>query len=348
MQKRRHSYDLLRIISTFMVMLIHVNAYYFIPLLSQKTELSFTYVIESIFNIVTRFSVPCFIMISGAFNLQESNKDYKKFYSKIGYKIVVPFLMIAISILMIVEIVTLFRFGYKSCFGTLVSFLTGSFMNWWFMYMIIGLYILTPLVARFKEMISPRTFGIVTLVWLFLGFLSQSTTEYGMAYSFGNVFAYLGYYMLGSFIYDNVKTVKRVGLLWIVIIVLWGVTFWVRYLGVSKYVISAYASFFSPTIMISSICVFVFFTNLHFSHNLMKLSGCTYYMYLFHTPIYQLVLSIIGSEVIVNEVVTIIIVSIVTFFLSWFCSRGYQLLWNQMGKHWKIRKKWECLLERVL
>lgn len=73
---RQNNFDLLRIISTFAVVLIHANATiandYNISLLG--------YNIQSFVNVITRFSVPCFVMLSGAFILSNTkNADYKSF-----------------------------------------------------------------------------------------------------------------------------------------------------------------------------------------------------------------------------------------------------------------------------
>lgn len=81
---RQGNYDLLRIISTIAVVLIHVNA-----TVADSNNISLVgFNICSLINIITRFSVPCFVMLSGAFILNnEKNADYKHFYAKSFYKI---------------------------------------------------------------------------------------------------------------------------------------------------------------------------------------------------------------------------------------------------------------------
>lgn len=81
---RQSNFDLLRIISTFAVVLIHVNAN-----VADSNNISLVgFNFCSLINIITRFSVPCFVMLSGAFILNnEKNADYKHFYAKSFYKI---------------------------------------------------------------------------------------------------------------------------------------------------------------------------------------------------------------------------------------------------------------------
>ena len=89
-KSRQSNFDLLRIISTISVVLIHVNA-----TVADSNNISLVgFNICSLINIITRFSVPCFVMLSGAFILNnEKNADYKHFYAKSFYKIGIPLII---------------------------------------------------------------------------------------------------------------------------------------------------------------------------------------------------------------------------------------------------------------
>ena len=90
---RQNNYDLLRIISTIAVILIHVNWRYFGSVYTMS-ETSFAWSMEAIINIVTRFSVPVFMMLSGAFILQNAeNGNAVFFYKKSLKKIFIPFVL---------------------------------------------------------------------------------------------------------------------------------------------------------------------------------------------------------------------------------------------------------------
>ena len=86
-QDREIKYDILRILSMFAVILLHVNATYF----DVKGEISFIWEIENAINYFTRFAVPCFVMISGAFMLNKK-KGILSIYVSAIYKILIPFL----------------------------------------------------------------------------------------------------------------------------------------------------------------------------------------------------------------------------------------------------------------
>jgi surface polysaccharide O-acyltransferase-like enzyme len=73
--------------------LIHVNANYM-----DISDLSFTSVniMQNYINVITRVSVPAFVMLSGAFNLRTSEmlKNIGAFYRKAVYKIGIPYLCV--------------------------------------------------------------------------------------------------------------------------------------------------------------------------------------------------------------------------------------------------------------
>ena len=64
-QNHENNYDLLRIV----VILIHVNWYRFGERYNTPDS-SLLWTIEALVNIMTRFSVPVFVMLSGAYNLR--------------------------------------------------------------------------------------------------------------------------------------------------------------------------------------------------------------------------------------------------------------------------------------
>ena len=99
--KRNNGYDLLRILATIAVVLIHVNAMFFSKRIGENTWQT-NYIVENIINIVTRFSVPAFMMISGAFALSNpQNADIKRFYCKSIYKIYVPLVLPVLFLMMV-------------------------------------------------------------------------------------------------------------------------------------------------------------------------------------------------------------------------------------------------------
>lgn len=146
MTSRKNSYDLLRIISAFAVVLIHVNA-----TITANANISLlNWSLGSFINTITRFSVPCFVMLSGALLLNnKKNANYSYFYRKSFYKIGIPLCIFTLLSL-------LFSMGTaliekNSLIEVIKTYVSGDFNNYWFMFMLIGLYFLVPIIIRIKK-----------------------------------------------------------------------------------------------------------------------------------------------------------------------------------------------------
>ena len=330
---RQFNYDLLRIVSMLAVIILHVNSHYF-------AESSGTmHTIESAINIITRFSVPCFVMLSGAFILsQPKNIDYFEFYKKSFCNTVLPFLIV----LIILTFVSLAKcvFIHTNPMGVLYSLAIGDFFNLWYMYMLFGLYFFAPIIILIKRKISNRIYCMIAFVWLAFAIWFQSSSDYQISYSFGVVFAYMGYFLVGNVIYENFRINRLSWLFFIIAIVFLGLTFFIRYInGENMYSVNPYKSFFSPTIVLASIFVFLGFTNISFNHSLGKLPKRSFYIYLFHTIVYQSVFMILSDIVLGNELVMILLVSTVTFVVSFFVSIVFEWLLGLADRRLGIKEK---------
>jgi surface polysaccharide O-acyltransferase-like enzyme len=342
-RERDHSMDLLRIVATFAVILIHINYHYF-KVRSMAPSANVYYVAESLINIVTRFSVPAFVMISGAFLLRNpQNRDFKAFYQKTSYRIGLPVLLVVFLFLMIEE--AAWAVPSNTYLVPFKEILTGVFYNIWFMYMLAGLYLLTPLVIRLKEAVSEKAFryiGIVLLIW---ACLSQKLSTEKAFYTIGVVFAFLSYFIAGSLIYeaaqaDSSSKRRRRAADCLLIILMIAVTFAVRFSGYSYYLFEASTNFFSPSIMVISLCVFDLFAGMQFKKDCSRLAGDTFFIYLFHTLVYKIVFQLIDGRIHLNELTLVFLVTVVVFILSLGCAKLYQWLWRLLDVRLGWKKKW--------
>ena len=86
-KKRDYSFDLLRVISMLMVVVIHVSNVYSRSFGSISNT---SFLISLIFNTVSRISVPVFFMISGAL-LVDREYDKKKYMKRLKKYIILIF-----------------------------------------------------------------------------------------------------------------------------------------------------------------------------------------------------------------------------------------------------------------
>lgn len=344
-KSRQSNYDLLRIISTISVVLIHVNA-----TVANSNNISLVgFNICSLINIITRFSVPCFVMLSGAFILNnEKNADYKHFYAKSFYKIGIPLIIFSFLMLIISEVSAIMK-------GTglaelVLSLLKGEFNNYWFMFMLAGLYFLVPIIIRIKNTISKKCYTIGSFVWLFVAMISQLTSTYSVSWAFGIIFSFVGYFLVGNVIYENMSRIKFKGLYFIFAIICYALLFVFRDSTLFiKHYENAYSSWFCPLIIISSICVFIAFSGIKIKINLGKLSGYTYVIYLLHTKVYIVLLKLLEKfipSVTGNYIVYIAIVTILALIISCVGVMIYDFLWSLLEKKFNIKEKWNNLIYR--
>lgn len=214
--ERKFYLDLLRVIAISAVVMIHVSADYVI---NPDNLIAFT--IGNIFDSLSRLGVPLFLMISGALILDE-NKEFNckkkilsllipwftwSFFYALGFKVVLPIL----------------RRESFSFLGFIAAFLKGHF-HLWYMWAIIGLYLITPILRKFVKKENKKivayfivlsllfqfTKPIITLLFEEIGFISKLEGTY--TYIFENLnLDFLGglttYFLTGWFL-SNINLKK--------------------------------------------------------------------------------------------------------------------------------------------
>ena len=208
--KRESNYDLLRILSTFSVILLHVSGW-FLAYNDAQSPTNCHFVMMQ-FNHIVRFAVPSFLMLSGAFLLaDERNADYKYFYKKsirnIGLTGAVFCLLYALYRILIVTMGTfvLHRHGTDTVWPrlTLVFYelFTGRpFYHLWYMTTLTGLYLAVPFAIRLAVNLQRGgvdLYGKITPAFLALASVSYFTSEHVLTWDIGWQFCYLSYFLMG-------------------------------------------------------------------------------------------------------------------------------------------------------
>lgn len=362
---RMYNYDLLRIISAIAVIMIHVSASYF--------DITLDAVIKSgmsigelqspfsicVYNSISRFAVPCFVMLSGALILNdERTLNYREFYKRSFDKIGVP--TIVFSVLYILFRTPFYLIWEDSGIKNLViSVITGSPMNhMWYLYMIIGVYVMAPVVLRFKNSISEQTFYKLSFVFLILAFASRWTTAgIRLSWDIGQSFEYLGYFMTGY-------TIRKIGYeknnRKAAVMILVGLLFelcaaGLKYMQIMQGIAESELKYqivspYSPFIVPASVLIFWGFTKLNVTADMSKLSCITFYIYLIHAGVWAVIdksfLLIKGKNFLtsLDGAVWILVFVAIVFVISCVFSRIYLWIWDKADKEKRITK----YLERAL
>jgi surface polysaccharide O-acyltransferase-like enzyme len=328
--------DLIRTIAIILVILLHaaIEPTPNLNIMSaQGVQLWWT---SNIYDSISRSAVPLFVMLTGALLLQPNKVDeplrvfFKKRWNRIG-----------IPVIFWGAIFFAWDFFVKGQSLSLLSIMQGIFsgpyVHFWYVYILIGLYLITPLlrvvvanadwrIIRYFLIIWFIGTGIVTLVTLYANLSSQTL------WFKNNVFlltGLIGYFILGAYV---VKLRFRSSILYLGLILstVWtilGTFFLVGTLGES------YSQFFldatSFSVIISSVALFLLLAAISNqtienrfprSNRILKvISQNTLPIYLFHIIILETLqkgyLGIKISVTTINPIIEIPLVTAVTLFL---------------------------------
>ncbi|MBQ6841308.1 MAG: acyltransferase family protein [Bacilli bacterium] len=257
MKKVDYKLDTLRVLSMFLVIVIHVANYY-CRAFSQISSLSYFGAV--IFNAIARVSVPIFFMISGALLLSKEYDEKKNFQR-------IKKMIITLTIFTIVYLLWDKFYMHKE-FTNYIGLLTSPERSMlWFMYAIIAIYIALPFIKCMTDNMNEKLDKSFIVLWMLfngvvylLNLFVDLDVKYLVPILSGTY--YLGYFIAGYLIYKykDVIASKKNNILWIIVLVLSltatiGFTY-VRSLDFNRYYDNflAYRSIF---VILSSLSIFL-------------------------------------------------------------------------------------------
>lgn len=208
--------DLLRIFCTVCMVALHVSG------AGMRAPIgSFDWHVCNVYDGITHFCVPVFAMISGAFLLDPS-REYSlgKLYKVKILRIVTAFVFWSVTYAVITAVKSNRPFGKELVFDFVSDIFKGHF-HLWFMFMIAGLYMLTPLLRKFtQDKKLTEYFLILCVVFMFIipnislyslsdrvdGVASYINEKFNMDFAFGFTF----YFVAGCYFkqYNPGKIIK--------------------------------------------------------------------------------------------------------------------------------------------
>ena len=208
----RSNIEALRAVSCMMVVLLHLNAW-----LYDINELSGFYrILYTVFNVLTRFAVPCFMLITGTFIFDNAvKKGCRKFYKDAIKKVLLPTILFSM-------IYVLYGLLKGSLEGVLVfkdlmiDWVKGiPFGHMWYMYMLIGFYFVVPPLCLLREKMGKFAWGICGIGCVILACLLYNGSLIAPIWPLCWI-QYVGYFIIGDCIskclqyewFANRKTIK--------------------------------------------------------------------------------------------------------------------------------------------
>lgn len=330
-------FDYLRIFATLAVMIIHISAQKW----QSTSVLSFQWQTFNFYHSITRWSVPIFVMVSGALFL-DGNKSIAEIYKKNILRIVTSFIFWSILYAMI-------SFAQGSSIINACEQVIRGHYHMWFLFMIVGLYLIIPLIRKIVEsreltkyflaLSLVFTFIIpqgITLVSLFNKNIEVRANLIIQDINFHFTLGYICYFVLGYYLSKVDISKKARYIIYILSIIGFASTF----LGSSFIAVYTNESSglmfdnFTLNVMLQSLGVFVFFkynvgtTGLREKKqtSIAKLSKYSFGAYLVHAMIIEQLDNILGLNTIsfypiFSTIVIALITFVTSFVISYICNR---------------------------
>lgn len=320
-------FDVLRIIAAFAVVFSHVSSQRF-----HDCFPSDEWITRMIYDAFGRWSVPVFVMISGALFLDECKKiNIKRLYTKNIARIIIVFLFWSF-------IYAIYDGLYKNgLIGFVLGTIHGPF-HFWFLKLMIGLYIIVPIlraVVKDKKLelyflcVAMLTPLIVTLLFPIIGFFSEEAKDFVTSYynslELNIVSGHVGIFVLGHFLskYSVSSSIKKLlysmGILSLIAVCL--ITFFASYnLG------EVYGSFYDSLnifTLFEATAVFVFIKSINISTRynplLIRVSKTSLGIYLLHVLILHIADDFFGvNSSLFNPALFIPLYSLLVFIITFF------------------------------
>ncbi len=333
-RKREIYLDILRIIAIFAIIIVHTSAQNW-----YKTDVfSFEWNIFNIYDSMFKWGTPIFVMISGALFLS-ANYSIEKIYKKNILRIIIAFIFWSL-------IYTFLFSKHSTLKDFIINFSKGCY-HMWFLYMIIGLYILVPFFKKIIEdeflmkyfLILSFIFSIVcnqlkaiisipelkldTLnTCLFTNILDKMDIHFVVGFSF---YFILGYYLHKTIIDSKKSTlIYFLGILGLISTIIFSALISI-YLGKPN---QLFYNRFTVNMFFYTLSIFVFiknfFKNFKFTDKqkiiIIQISKCTFGAYLVHVLILNYLKKLAITTLSFNPVFSVLTIGIIVFCLSFLIS----------------------------
>jgi surface polysaccharide O-acyltransferase-like enzyme len=208
--------DVTRVLAMIMVLFLHAAAPY-VDRYAQVPASRWDY--ANFFHSITRASVPLFFMLSGMLLLRTTREATLTFYRKRLARILPPLLFWSVVYLAWGN----YHHGLEyNIISGLQAILAGDVrFHLWFIYVLIGLYLITPLLRMMIDRLDHSLIYALVILWFGLvslvPFLEQLTPLEAPWQTSLLVFDYLGYYLLGHLLANSQLSSKRSWLFWFLV-----------------------------------------------------------------------------------------------------------------------------------
>ena len=337
--------DLLRIIATFAVIVLHVSAskWYDTPVKD------FNWQVYNLYDSLVRWSVPVFVMLSGMFFLNPNKEiDFKKLFCKYILRILLAIVFWGLFY-QFSDIFSKFILHHEtiSLKKIVVAFAKIPFgppyYHLWYLYMLIGLYLLSPIYRIFSKSATEKQFQYLLILFFTLGLclpfgkniLLHFDSRLNINFEVSELVNYSGYFFAGYYFskYSISKKMKTTIYFFAICSFLFTIA-GTSYISIkNKEPNGALYGNLLPTTMFEAFTIFIFIKNIfekkevsEKSYTLIsKTSQCTFGIYLIHALIITVVGHLGVTSDFINPLFAVPLASFLIFcislFIIYFCRK---------------------------
>lgn len=251
MSKKRESWaDILRILATFLIILVHTSG------VNQTSSVN--YYSSLTYSSLGYLGAPLFLILSGYFLLNKKEK-HKTFFKKRFNRILFPWLFWSL-IFTLIQVLD----ANNSTLSFFISEYKKSLQAFWFLPLLLCLYLITPFLRNLLQSSSKKEVMLMLVAW-FLAFslFPYSLNSQAFPYAADNglvrqVFGFIGFYIFGYYLFLIYKEKLNKYFYFSSFLVLIISTIILSIFVESKNLNLQIIHYFSPTIVLASIYLAVF------------------------------------------------------------------------------------------
>jgi surface polysaccharide O-acyltransferase-like enzyme len=256
--------DLIRTVAILLVMVLHVSNEYYTAIQGTPLDSALYWGTSTIYKSLSLPCVPLFVMLSGALLLRQSkvHEPIRIFLRKRLNRIGLAFAFWSIIYLAWAFFVTNTPVTLNNVvLGIEFGIFTGPYYHFWFLYLIVGLYLITPILRAVIGFKDPKILKYLIIVW-FLGVgvvpLINLFFEQTLNTSLFVLGGSIGYFVLGTYLQRvNVRISILGGLFFLglgwTIASTWGMNFLFSPVGQNNF----FLDYITANVIIMSVTLFM-------------------------------------------------------------------------------------------
>jgi len=216
--------DGIRALAIVGVVAIHVTS----PVLRNIDRSDSGWWVGLVCSVAVRIAVPLFVIISGLLLLDpEKDEPLRVFFKKRLLRVVVPFIAWAVAYLVWITIVNERRFDGVWAARQIIE--GPVYTQFWFIYMLLGLYLATPVLRVYTRHVSRAGLLYFLILWYIavsvLPFI-HDLTGISVGIAFAVTTGFTGYFVMGHYFRDFEVTRSAVIISLVIAVACFAITLW--------------------------------------------------------------------------------------------------------------------------